>query len=498
MKQVLANILAKDDRPRILVVGDVMLDRYVWGDVDHISYEAPVPVLRMDRREERLGGAGSVAAMLSSLNVETSLAAVVGDDPAGRSVMSLLDSFLVTPRILVDEGRRTTIKERLLGRTQGRHPQQVMRIDCEDINPISQRISEQLLRQLLADLKRVDLMLVSDYGKGVCSVSLLRELVAAAREADVPVIVDPARDVDFRCYAGVTAITPNRAEAGLALGRTIASPADGLEAARELLAIGVDSVLVTLDRDGIAWADRTGTSELFPVVQRQVYDVTGAGDAVLSALGFGLAAGADWSSAIQLANLAGGLEVQQLGVVTFERQDLLHELDPVRPSANGKVVPLDRLQNQLQLRRQNGCRIVMTNGCYDLLHPGHLESLLFARRQGDCLVVGVNSDRSVRQLKGKGRPIMDQATRVSMLASLECVDYVVLFDDTSVTQLVADVHPDVLVKSSQYELDEVVGHEIVEQYGGQVVLAPMKSGYSTSDLIRRIKGLDGLAQDQRE
>jgi D-beta-D-heptose 7-phosphate kinase/D-beta-D-heptose 1-phosphate adenosyltransferase len=243
---------------------------------------------------------------------------------------------------------------------------------------------------------------------------------------------------------------------------------------------------VTLDRDGIVWADREGRMQHFPVRPRQVFDITGAGDMVISTLGYCLAAGADWPEAIELANLAGGLEVERLGVVPLTRQEILAELRRDGGTSARKILSLDQLDDELHCRRQAGARIVMTNGCFDLLHPGHVASLEQARKLGDCLLVGVNSDRSVCELKGPGRPIVDEQGRAAMLAALGCVDYVVVFDDVSVTGLVERVLPDVLVKAAQYGVEEVVGHEIVEQHGGQVVLAPMKPAYSTSALVEKI------------
>ncbi len=255
---------------------------------------------------------------------------------------------------------------------------------------------------------------------------------------------------------------PNRFESSLATGLTIESPADGLKAARQLCKLGIDNVIVTLDRDGMAWADRAGRGGIFSVRQREVYDITGAGDMVLSVIGYCLASGIDYPQLIELANLAGGLEVEQLGVVPLSRQDLLAEVGGQRSSRRHKVVTIDELRTALLPARQAGQRIVLTNGCFDLLHPGHLASLEAARRLGDCLVVALNSDQSVRALKGPGRPVIDEQGRAELLAGLACVDYVVLFDDTSVAPVVAEIRPDVLSKSAEYERNEVVGYEIVE------------------------------------
>ncbi|MCL4193447.1 MAG: adenylyltransferase/cytidyltransferase family protein, partial [Thermoguttaceae bacterium] len=331
--------------------------------------------------------------------------------------------------------------------------------------------------------------------KGVCTPRLVAGLVNAARTAGKPVIVDPARGIDWNSYSGCTCITPNRTEASMALGSQVETRDDGLRAARKLLELGIESVIVKLDRDGMVWAHASGRSGEFPVQARKVYDITGAGDAVLSALGLAIALGADWPAAIDIANAAGGLEVQRLGVDPFTRMELLDEYAQEGFSTSHKIISVDRLQRQLVSRRAAGERIVMTNGCFDLVHPGHVASLQFARSQGDCLVVGLNSDQSALRLKGPNHPVVTEQGRAEVLAALACVDYVVIFDDTSVAGLVEQIRPDVLVKADQYAPEQVVGHQIVTSYGGRVVLAPMRNGYSTSQLIAAIRGDDKASPD---
>ena len=480
-------LLERDVRPRILLVGDVMLDRYLWGDVERISPEAPIPILRIEREEERLGGAGSVAAMLATLGAQVTLAAVVGDDAEGRVVRKLLDNLEINGRmVLTAADRCTTVKQRLLGCAQQRYPHQMMRLDRETDDPIAAATADQLLAGIARCIDEVDLVLVSDYNKGVCRGDMFPRLVKLARAAGVPVVADPVKDADYRRYAGCACITPNRSEAGRALRTRITSPEEGLEAARRLLDFGVESVIVTLDRDGMAWVDRSGESRLVPARPRQVCDITGAGDMVLSVLGYMLAAGADPATAIEAANVAGGLEVERLGVVPLTRREILAELAHLS-AAGPKILSLDRLDAVLRQVRLGGRRLVMTNGCFDLLHPGHVGSLQEARKQGDCLLVAVNSDRSVRELKGPGRPIIDAQGRAEMLAAMACVDYVVIFDDVSVAGLVERVAPDVLVKADQYTVQQVVGHESVLRQGGRVVSVPTKAHYSTTGLIEKIR-----------
>jgi len=490
MSSQLISLLRDDHRPPILVIGDVMLDRYLWGDVERISPEAPIPILRIGRQEHRLGGAGSVATMLAALGVKVTLTTVTGDDPEGQTIEELLDGTEVDGRgVLRDPDRATTVKQRLLGRADQRHPHHMMRVDREDDHPIGAELVERLLEQIRRNLGQIALILVSDYKKGVCKGELIPRLVKLARSAGVPVLADPVRGVDYCRYAGCACVTPNRTEAGLALGTRIITPEDGLEAAQEILRFGVEAACVTLDRDGIAWADKRGNAGLFPVKSRQVCDVTGAGDMVLAALGYCLAAGAQFPLPVEMANLAGSLEVQRLGAVPLSRSELLAELSQGGLATSGKILSIDLLKAELGRRRRAGQQIAMTNGCFDLLHPGHVASLEQARRQGDCLVVGLNSDRSVRELKGVGRPIVDQQGRAEMLAALECVDFVVLFEDTSVAGLIERLRPDVLVKSAQYTVEQVVGHQIVRRYGGRVVTVPLKPSYSTTALIEKIHSL---------
>jgi D-beta-D-heptose 7-phosphate kinase/D-beta-D-heptose 1-phosphate adenosyltransferase len=487
MSDELIALLQQPLRPRLLLVGDIILDRYLWGSVERVSPEAPIPLLRVDQCETRLGGAGSVASMLAALGAEVRLCAVVGDDGEGATVRALLREIGVGDQWLLTVNERpTTVKERLLGRAQSRHPQQMLRVDYEENRPLSTSQSQQLWELAAAAMPQVDLVLVSDYNKGVCTNESLQALISHASRSGRNVIADPIRAADYRRYAGCHGITPNRFEASLASSLPIENPQDGLTAARRLAELGIENVVVTLDRDGMAWAARDGASGIFPVRPRQVYDITGAGDMVLSVIGFCIAAGLDFPQAIELANLAGGLEVEKLGAVPISRDELLAELSTGYRSSRQKILSLEHLLPELDRRRRAGQKIVMTNGCFDLLHPGHIATLEDARALGDCLVVGVNSDRSVAELKGPGRPILDQASRAQMLAALGCVDYVTIFDDASVAGLVARIKPAILSKSAAYAAHEVVGADIVLAYGGEVRLTPVRGSFSTTNLIQKI------------
>ncbi len=495
MASDLMELVHRLGHPRVLVLGDVMLDRYIWGNAERISQEAPVLLLRADRREERLGGASSVATMLQALGAQTSLVGVVGTDGDGLQVRHILaERGIDSEGVVADASRPTTVKERYIGRAQARHPQQMIRVDYEDREPVSTSIATTLLDVLAAKLGATDLVLISDYDKGVCSPALLPRVIALARSHGIPVIADPTRGGDYAKYHGCSAITPNRLEAGLATGRTITSTAEALRSACELRdRLGLEAGIVTLDTDGMALAHRDGRTAIFPTRPRQVYDITGAGDMVMAALGLALASGADYDSAIRLANIAGGLEVEKIGVVTLTRDELLADLlhAPFREAHTltgaRKVLPVPSLLEELARRRQLGQRIAFTNGCFDVLHAGHVQYLAEARRQADCLVLGVNSDASVRQLKGSQRPLNNVEARAAVLAALQDVDYVTVFSEATPLSLIEAVRPDVLVKGSDYHKSEVVGAQFVESCGGRVHLAEIKHGFSTTTIIDRMK-----------
>ena len=474
-------------RPRILVVGDLILDRYIWGDAERISQEAPVPLLRADHREHRLGGAASVALMLRTLDAEVSLIGGVGRDPEGVIVRKLLADVGVDDRLVLPlDDRPTTLKERYIGRAQDRHPQQMMRVDYETRDPIPPEVESLIWQHIPEAVAAADLVLISDYDKGVCTPSLLRSLITACRSLGVRVIADPMRSRDYSKYEGVHAMTPNRLEAQLATGMTISSPAEALDVARWLVhSLKMECALVTLDRDGMALVHADGRERLVPTRPRQVYDITGAGDMVLSVVGLCLACGSDYEEAAALGNIAGGLEVEAIGVTPLTRRQILRDLlDHRRPEAD-KTFDRDALRDEVRRRRDAGQAVVFTNGCFDLLHPGHVRLLKQAAALGDFLVVGLNADASVKRLKGPTRPINDEAARAEVLGALECVDAVTIFDEETPEALIAALVPDVLVKGGDYRPDEVVGRELVEAAGGRVVIIPLLEGCSTTGIVRR-------------
>ena len=482
--------MARLGTPRVLVIGDLILDRYIWGDAERISQEAPVILLREDRQETRLGGAANVANMLRGLEAEVTLAGVVGADADGVWVSRELERFGVDcSALVVDADRPTTCKVRFMGRAQHRHPHQMLRVDREVRTPVTSTIAEQLLAAIEPRLHEFQAVLVSDYAKGVCTAEVLRPLITAARAAGLPVIVDPAAGGDYNIYRGATGVTPNRSETQKATGVDVRSIDAAYQAGQLLVEkFDLDMAFVTLDRDGIVLARQDGSSVHLPTRVREVYDVTGAGDMVLAMFGLGMAAGIEPTNLCRLANVAGGLEVEQVGVVRISRKEILTDLLRGSRRAAGKVCSVDELARHVSARRQAGQKVVLTNGCFDLLHVGHLSYLQEAAQEGDCLIVAINSDHSVRRLnKAPDRPIFNEEYRAQMLAGLESVDYVVVFDEETPHAILRQLQPDVLVKGGTYRDEEIVGREVVIGYGGRVKAMGVTPGVSTTEIVRRLR-----------
>jgi D-beta-D-heptose 7-phosphate kinase/D-beta-D-heptose 1-phosphate adenosyltransferase len=487
----LIDLVQRLGQPRVLVVGDLMLDRYVWGDAERISQEAPVILLHADKKEERLGGASSVATMLRALGARVALTGVVGPDVDGARIRQLLiDLGIDHEGVVTDPNRPSTVKERYIGRAQYRHPQQMIRVDYEVRHPVHGEVEQQLCQVIAQQMRKADAVLISDYDKGVCTPPVMAATIAAARERDLKSLADPIRDQDYRKYHGCSAITPNRLEAGLAVGRNLQGTAQALEAAVQLQEqLDLEAAIVTLDKDGMALVHRDGRRQVFPTRPRQVYDITGAGDMVLSVLGMALAAGADYDLAIRLANIAGGLEVEKIGVATVTRDEILRDLLRTNQGQGphiGKLLPGNILGHELDSRRRLGQRVAFTNGCFDVLHAGHVQYLQEARAQADVLVVGINSDASVRALKGPNRPIHAVEARTLVLAALEAVDYLTIFDAPTPLELIKLLRPEVLVKGADYTKNEVVGADFVQSYGGRVHLAPLREGCSTTGILQAL------------
>lgn len=465
----------------LLVVGDVMLDRYVCSDVERISPEAPVPVVRVRHRRSVPGGAGNVALNLAGLGAAVTLVGGVGNDGAGEELRELARREGVRFFGVPDPLLRTVTKTRIVASHQ-----QMLRLDDEARPPLPEESRDRLLTMVRDALSLpFDGVILSDYGKGVCFPELCREVLDAGARAGVPVLVDP-KGTDWERYAGATWITPNLRELAAVAAQNLENGDDEgiVRAAREVRRrYGASWLLVTRSEAGMSLvSDHGGVHER--AVAREVFDVSGAGDTVVATLGALLAAGLPPEDAMRCANLAAGIVVGKTGTCPVTRDELLQELveeESPEKEDGSKVVQRGELSDRLAAWRRRGLRVVATNGCFDLLHVGHLSCLERARALGDRLVVAVNSDASVRRLKGAGRPVNSQEARMALLAGLSCVDLVTMFDEDTPGELYRSLRPDVLVKGGDYTPSEVVGRE----YAGETVIFPLVAGYSTTALLRR-------------
>ncbi len=472
----------------VICVGDIMLDRFISGDVDRISPEAPIPVLRVGRETAMLGGAGNVVRNLVGLKVRTRFLSVVGDDACGCEVAELLSTLPdVEPVLQVEPGRQTPLKVRYLAGTQ-----QLLRADHETVRAIRDLDADRMAGAAEAMLAEAApgrcVLVLSDYGKGVLTDSLLRRLIDAATAHGVPVVVDP-KGRDFARYRGATFVTPNRKELAEATDLPTATDAEVVAACRAVIdGGGLKGVLATRSQDGMTLiADEGGAIHHLPAEAREVFDVSGAGDTVVATLAAALAAGVPAPDAAQLANVAAGIVVGKVGTAAVhaaELVDTLHHQD--LNDAESKVLPLDRAVERAEAWRRRGLVVGFTNGCFDLLHPGHLSLLRQARAACDRLIVGVNGDASVKRLKGDSRPIQTEAARSAILASLAMVDMVVIFGADTPLELIRALRPRVLVKGADYTVETVVGAADVQGWGGRVVLADLEPGQSTTATIDRM------------
>ncbi len=466
---------------RILVIGDVMLDRYVWGDVRRISPEAPVPVLHVRRKTHVLGGAGNVANNLVGLGARVDLFGVRSDDSEGEQLAKLLDTHGIGDHLFVVADRPTITKQRIMA-----HNQQLMRLDEETVIPMARNDEDEFMSGVMTRMEAADGVILSDYGKGLLTESICRKVVEGARKQGIPVLVDP-KGTDWQRYLGSSCITPNAKEFAAFTGTSGAADRDSLlSMARKVLEdLQLDHLLVTLGADGMLLAGRGEEPAFIPAIAREVYDVSGAGDTVIATLAASLTSGKSWREAAELANTAAGIVVGKVGTQPV----FLEELDRAvgrRDGHNPKICSWEEAARRLAQWHDMGQKVVFANGCFDLLHAGHVNLLHAAAREGNRLVVALNSDSSVRRLKGPTRPILDQNDRASIVAALECVDLVVLFDQDTPLELIRQLKPDVLAKGADYTRERVVGHELVESWGGRVALIPLTEGRSTTGVVTRI------------
>ncbi|HAW95782.1 MAG: bifunctional heptose 7-phosphate kinase/heptose 1-phosphate adenyltransferase [Phycisphaerae bacterium] len=481
----------------VVLVGDFMLDQQVQGAAERLSPEAPIPILRATSHRDVTstpGGSGNVANCLAALGAQVRCFGVVGDDPEGALLTEMLsDEGCDVSGFVIDGQRPTTVKRSLVGLAQHRHPQKMFRLDFESSDPLSSTVSNELIERIERALDSASIVCIEDYAKGVCTESICQAVIKAARARGIPVLVDPAPIKSYERYSGATLVTPNRSEAELATGSTApGSDQSGVQhgkaLAKSLLEnTDIDSVAVTVDKDGAIIASRGGELVHVPTRARTVYDVTGAGDMVLAALAGCLAHDMSLEESMQVANIAAGLEVETFGVRPIPlgeiRRSLLlesgHECPP--------LLELSELLEDLGRHREQCHRIVLTNGCFDVIHAGHVAYLRDARREGDVLVVGVNSDAQVRALKGESRPIFNQVERVEILGELKCVDYLVIFEEHTAHDLIRAVMPDIYVKGGDYEPDQIVEYDLLAELGIDVKVLAHRPGLGSSALIDRIR-----------
>jgi D-beta-D-heptose 7-phosphate kinase/D-beta-D-heptose 1-phosphate adenosyltransferase len=467
---------------RCLVIGDLMLDEYLWGKAERISPEAPVQVVDVLREELRLGGAGNVVNNLAALGAQVAVCSVVGEDENG---WALLKNFsrrnVAIDAIFRDPLRRTSRKTRVVASNQ-----QIVRIDRESRDPLSDEMETLVCHWIEANIGQFSVILVSDYLKGVLTTRVIETIVTTAAIKNIPVLVDP-KGVDFGRYRGATLLTPNRKEAEAASGMTIR---DGrsLKQAAELIMekAGLEHLLITRSEEGMSLFSRSAEPVHIATVAREVFDVSGAGDTVLASLAVGVASGLGMAEAARLANIAAGIAVGKLGTSTVSPQEIINAVALSRSDSNSKIKNLEALTAIIAAEKARGKKVVFTNGCFDLLHAGHVKYLQKARSLGDLLVLGLNSDASVRRLKGEKRPLIGEEERAHILAALDCVDYVVLFEQDTPLELITAIKPLILAKGGDYTEDGVVGKDLVEAYGGRVELVSFVDGKSTTNIIERI------------
>ncbi len=466
---------------RVLVVGDLMLDRYIVGDVDRISPEAPVPVLRHAHRYQRPGGAANVAMNLAGLGCQALLAGLWGDDAERRELSTALEAAAIDTAGVVTSSLPTISKTRIVGRTQ-----QLLRLDIESRDAPSRQDLDNLQARVLGLVEKVHAVILSDYAKGALTRDLCLATIRAARRAGVPILVDP-KSSDLSKYSGATMVCPNLNELSLATG-VDAHHLDDLLAAAEQQRVehSFDYITATMSERGIRVLSAAGSYHS-PARAREVFDVSGAGDTVIATLAASLAAKLDIQTATDLANLAAGIVVGKIGTAPIAHHELIALLTPSTPlSGAEKILDRAHLAARISDWRASGETIVFTNGCFDLLHVGHITLLEDCRKFGSKLVLGLNSDASVCRLKGPTRPIVGENERARVMAALAAVDAVVLFAEDTPLELISEIRPDVLVKGGDYTIETVIGHEVVLAAGGRVEIIPTVEGFSTTNIVRKL------------
>jgi len=475
-------------RQTVLCVGDLMLDEFVYGEVSRISPEAPAPVIAVQRTETNIGGAGNVARNIASLGARCIFVALIGEDEAGAKLTARLSQEVLIESVLVcDSTRPTTRKVRFVSEHFSTH---MLRADWELAQPAAADIEQKLIDAILPLLPRADIVLLSDYAKGVLTARVIRNVIDAARKLGKAVIVDP-KSANFAIYRGATLLTPNRKEFAEATRSRADTESSIAEAAQDAMQLAdCEAMLVTQSEHGMTLVPRSGDVIHVPAHPVKVRDVSGAGDTVAAMLAVVLAAGAGWEAALRMATAAAAVAVSKKGTASVTAAEVRRNILPhAFLAAEEKIVATSAdLEARLLDWRRQGLRVGFTNGCFDILHPGHVKVLTAARGACDRLIVGLNSDASVQRLKGVGRPLQDERARAEVLAALEAVDLVVVFAEDTPIELITRIKPSVLVKGGDYTREKVVGHDVVEAHGGEVLLVDVLPGFSTTSLVGRARG----------
>lgn len=474
-------------RQTVLCVGDLMRDEFVYGEVARISPEAPAPVIAAARSEAHIGGAGNVARGIAALGARCLFAGLVGDDEAGRALRSELSAVPgIEAHLVIDPQRPTTRKVRFVSDHYSTH---MLRADWEVATPVDGAVERKLIETIEAALPRADIVLLSDYAKGVLTANVIRATIDGARRLGLRVVVDP-KSADFGIYRGASVLTPNHRELVAATRSPAATTAEIIVAAQEVMRRNpFEAMLITRSEHGMTLVPGSGDAVHVPAHPVRVRDVSGAGDTVVAVLSVALGAGTDRETALRLANAAAAVAVGKKGTATVTAAELRRRILPSALLAAEEKIAPDPAALDVHLAdwRREGLRIGFTNGCFDILHPGHVRVVTQARAACDRLVVGLNSDASVRRLKGADRPVQTERARAEVLAALEAVDLVVIFDEDTPLELIRAVRPAVLVKGSDYTPEQVVGHDVVSAYGGQVLLVDLLQGFSTTALVERAR-----------
>lgn len=474
---------------RVLCLGDVMLDRFVYGAIERISPEAPIPVLLVEREKAMLGGAGNVVANIAALGAKAVLVAGVGGDSAGAEVARLLGELGVEAHLEPLEDRSTTVKSRFVCGGQ-----QMLRVDREKNIPVSATAESKIIAVLEKIITTVGAVILSDYKKGLLTDRIVAETISIAKRHGKPVIVDP-KGLDFARYKGASIITPNRKELETATSMKAGSDDETRAAAMKIITgCDIGAVLATRSKDGMSLITADAEPIHIPANVREVYDVSGAGDTVIATFAAAISAGVTLRSAALLANIAAGIVVGKPGTATARPDEIEkvlssgYAMEKAAYARKTKLTTKEGAGEQAERWRNRGFKVGFTNGCFDLLHPGHVATLRQAKAACDYLVVAINSDASVKRLKGSTRPVQNESARASILSAMEMVDAVVVFDEDTPIELLKAIRPDVLVKGGQYKLEEVVGYDLITSWGGKVVRAEMEEGFSTTNTISKMAG----------